>query len=147
MEEKLVQVQNVYSRLIQAWNDRHAEGMAELFSEDGEMIGFDGSQEFGTAAILKHLTPIFDTHPTPPFVTKIKEVKFLSADVALVRAIAGMIPPGEKGLNPDFHTHHTLVAVYEEGRFQIELFQNTPAQFHGRPELVNQMTEELNKED
>ncbi|MGZ4033139.1 MAG: SgcJ/EcaC family oxidoreductase, partial [Tumebacillaceae bacterium] len=27
--------------------------------------------------------------------------------------------------------------------WQIALFQNTPAQFHGRPELVEQMTAEL----
>ncbi|MGG3943884.1 DUF4440 domain-containing protein, partial [Peribacillus psychrosaccharolyticus] len=38
---------------------------------------------------------------------------------------------------------HTLIVVKKEGNWSIQLFQNTPAQFHGRPELVEQMTEEL----
>jgi hypothetical protein len=28
-------------------------------------------------------------------------------------------------------------------KWRIALFQNTPAQFHGRPELVQQLTEQL----
>jgi len=54
-----------------------------------------------------------------------------------------MVPPGQSDLNPKVNTHHTLMAVRIEGEWRIELFQNTPAQFHGRPELVEQMTEEL----
>jgi hypothetical protein len=30
--------------------------------------------------------------------------------------------------------------------WRIELFQNTPAQFHGRPELVSEMTAELQQQ-
>lgn len=51
-------------------------------------------------------------------------------------------------LNKDFiysnvNTHYTLIVVKKDGNWRIQLFQNTPAQFHGRPELVEQMTEEL----
>ena len=41
------------------------------------------------------------------------------------------------------NAHQTLVAVKHDGLWRIQLFQNTPAQFHGRPELVQHMTEEL----
>ena len=34
-------------------------------------------------------------------------------------------------------------AVKRAGRWRIILFQNTPAQFHGRPELAQQLTDEL----
>jgi len=37
-------------------------------------------------------------------------------------------------------------SVKIDGEWRIKLFQNTPAQFHGRPELVEQMTDELRKE-
>jgi hypothetical protein len=37
----------------------------------------------------------------------------------------------------------TLIAVKRDGQWRIVLFQNTPAQLHGRPELVQAMTEEL----
>jgi hypothetical protein len=31
----------------------------------------------------------------------------------------------------------------QHGQWRIVLFQNTPAQFHGRPSLVEEMTREL----
>jgi len=39
--------------------------------------------------------------------------------------------------------HQTVVPEHDEGRWRIVLLQNTPAQFHGRPELVEDMTREL----
>jgi hypothetical protein len=54
-----------------------------------------------------------------------------------------MVPPQQSDLNPNVNTHHTLVVVKGEGEWRIQLFQNTPAQFHGRTELVEQMTAEL----
>lgn len=137
------EVQALYQQLIDGWNNRSARAMADQFAEDGEMIGFDGSQAIGREEIFSHLDPIFKEHPTPPFVTKVKNVRFLDSDAAILRAIAGMVPPGQSEIDPKLNTHHTLVAVKKDGKWQIALFQNTPAQFHGRPELVEQMTEEL----
>jgi uncharacterized protein (TIGR02246 family) len=137
------EIQALYQQLLDAWNNRNARGMADLFTEDGESIGFDGSQSIGRDEIFSHLKSVFEDHPTARFVSKVKDVRFLGSDVAILRAIAGMVPPGQSDLNPNVNTHHTLVAVNNEGNWRIHLFQNTPAQFHGRPELVEQMTEEL----
>jgi hypothetical protein len=63
--------------------------------------------------------------------------------VAILRAIVGMVPPGQTDLNPAVNAHQTLVAAKRAGTWQIELLQTTPAQFHGRPDLVQHMTEEL----
>lgn len=120
--------------------------MARLFTETGESIGFDGSMSKGPQEIHAHLDPIFENHPTAPFVYKIKEVRLIGEEAAIVRAIAGMIPPGESDLKPEVNTHHTLVVVLKDEQWKIDLFQNTPAQFHGRPELVEQMTEELRRQ-
>jgi uncharacterized protein (TIGR02246 family) len=135
----------LYQKLLDGWNNRNAGAMAEQFTEKGEMIGFDGSQEIGREEIFSHLQPIFESHPTPPYVSKVKDVRFLGSDIAILRAIAGMVPPGHSDIDPKFNAHHTLVAVKSEEGWRIELFQNTPAQFHGRPELVEQMTEELSQ--
>jgi uncharacterized protein (TIGR02246 family) len=137
------EVHALYQQLLDAWNNRSACAMAEQFTEEGEMIGFDGSQSIGRDEIFSHLKPIFEDHPTAAFVSKVKGVRFLGPDIAILRAIAGMVPPGQSDLEPKLNTHHTLVAVNNEGKWRIQLFQNTPAQFHGRPELVEQMTEEL----
>jgi uncharacterized protein (TIGR02246 family) len=139
----VIQVQALYKQLLEAWNNRSAHNMAELFTEDGESIGFDGSQSIGRDEIFSHLKPIFEDYPTAQFVSKVKSVRFLSSDIVILRAIAGMVPTGQTELNPKVNTHHTLVATHNKGKWRIQLFQNTPAQFHGRPELVEQMTEEL----
>lgn len=138
-----IAVRALYQQLLDAWNSRSAQGIAERFTEDGELIGFDGSQVVGRENILLHLTPIFANHPTPPYVSIVKDVRFPGSDVAILRACVGMVPPGEMDLNPELNAHQTLIAVKRNDEWRIELFQNTPARFHGRPELVEQMTEEL----
>lgn len=67
----------------------------------------------------------------------------LGAHAALLHAIAGMIPPGKEDMEPGLTPWQTMVAVKTAGVWRIELFQNTPAQFHERPELVEEMTAEL----
>jgi pyrrolidone-carboxylate peptidase len=60
-----------------------------------------------------------------------------------LRAIVGMVPPGKKEINPATNAVQTLIATNQKQIWKISLFQNTPAQFDGRPELVEQMTKEL----
>ncbi|MEK5079016.1 SgcJ/EcaC family oxidoreductase [Solibacillus sp. FSL W7-1436] len=137
------EVQQLYNTLIDAWNRRDAKGMSDQFADQGVQIGFDGSKLIGKKEILAHLTPIFEDHPTAPFITKVKEIRSLGKDTAILYAIAGMVPPGKSDIEPAVNAHQTLVAVKKNNDWQVELFQNTPAQFHGRPELVEEMTEEL----
>ncbi len=140
---ELNEIKTLYHNLIHAWNNRNAKSMANQFTEQGELIGFDGSQEVGRNTIFAHLEPIFAEHPTPPFISVVKDVHFLGAEVAMLRAIVGMIPPGKTELEPNLNAHQTLTAVKENDGWKIKLFQNTPAKFHGRPDLVERMTEEL----
>lgn len=48
-------IQNLYRRLISAWNHRDAREMADLFSEQGVQMGFDGSIAAGREEIFNHL--------------------------------------------------------------------------------------------
>jgi uncharacterized protein (TIGR02246 family) len=100
----------------------------------------------GRAEIESHLRQIFGSHPTAAFVGKIREVRVLGGDVVLLRAVAGMVPPGKSDLNPSVNTVHTLVAAKQDDRWQVELFQSTPAAFHGRPEATEALTAELRQE-
>lgn len=76
-------VQNLYQTLINAWNKRDAKGMAELFTEDGIQIGFDGSKLIGNEEIYSHLKSIFANYPTSSFVIKVREIRRLGFDTAL----------------------------------------------------------------
>jgi uncharacterized protein (TIGR02246 family) len=136
-------VRALYREMLDGWNKRSAEMFAAPFSEDGEVIGFDGSQMTGQAEIASTLGQIFADHVTAPYVSKVRSVRLLSPQVAILRAIVGMVPPGQSDLNPALNAHQTLVAVRHNGTWRVALLQTTPAQFHGRPDLVQQMTEEL----
>lgn len=110
---------------------------------EGEVTGFDGSQMTGRAAFAATLAAIFADHPTAAYVARVKSVRLLSPGAAMLRAIAGMVPPGKSDIEPKVNVHHIWVAVQQDGRWQIVLYQNTPAQFHGRPEPAQQMTDDL----
>jgi uncharacterized protein (TIGR02246 family) len=135
-----VTVRDLYERLIRAWNDRDAQAFADLFAPDGVQIGFDGSLVTG-GDIGAQLSAIFADHPTAAYLARVEEVRELGGDVALLRAKVGMVPPGRDAVNPDTNAHQTVLA--QDGA--IVLFQNTPAQYHGRPELVEQHTAEIER--
>ena len=137
------EIEGLYRRLLDGWNRRDAPAMARLFAEQGSMVGFDGSAVDGRGAIEAHLSPIFADHPTARFVAKVREVRALGPDGALLRAVAGMVPPGKTEINPATNAIQSLVCVHHEGVWRVELFQNTPAALHGRPEAAAAMTEEL----
>ena len=133
-------VRALYAALIGAWNRRDAAGMAECFADAGQMVGFDGSQVDGRAEIAAHLAPIFRDHPTPAFVTRIRSVRLPAEDVAVLRAEVGMAPSGQTELSPALNAVQSLVAVRRPNGWRVELFQNTPAAFHGRPEAAEAFT-------
>jgi uncharacterized protein (TIGR02246 family) len=138
------EVVGLYESLLRAWNQRDGDGMAAIFADDGEMIGFDGSQVTGRSQIASEMNRIFADHETASFVWKVRGVRALGPGLALLRAVAGMVPPGQSDISPDVNTHHTVLASRSDA-WRIVLFQNTPAQFHGRPELKERLTEELRR--
>ncbi|MET7859376.1 SgcJ/EcaC family oxidoreductase [Streptomyces sp. NPDC005318] len=135
-------VRDLYEELLRAWNRRDAHAYAALFAPDAAMIGFDGSQVRGSE-VEGHLSPIFADHPTAAYVWKVREVRPLGGSAAMLRAIAGMVPPGRAEPNPAVNAVQTMVAEYGSGSWRVALFQNTPAAYHHRPELVEQHTGEL----
>lgn len=133
----------LYRRMIDGWNTHDSTAMAALFAEDANVIGFDGSQMNGRADIETTIGAIFADHVTAAYVAIVREVRLLSPDTAILRAVVGMIPPGKSDLNAATNAIQSLVAAKVDGTWKIVLFQNTPAQFHGRPDLSEQLTAEL----
>lgn len=144
LDEAVVRV--LYHRLLDRWNERDGRGIAELFADDGSVVGFDGSQLDGRAAIEAEMVRIFQDHDPAAFVGLVREVRRLTDDVEHLRAVAGMVPPGHDDINPAVNVVQSLIAVRKESEWKLALFQNTPAQFHGRPELVEALTEDLRRE-
>lgn len=136
-------VADLYQRLIGAWNNRDAKDFAGLFADDGNCIGFDGSQLIGKKMIESSLKEIFDNHPTASYIIIIKQIQSIGSEVSLLRANVGMVPPGKKDIEPARNAIQCLVAQKVNESWLIISFQNTPAQFHGRPDLTEALNREL----
>lgn len=136
-------VRALYQQLIESWNHRNAADYAALFSPEGIAIGFDGTLMTGSSTIESSLSKIFAHHPTAAYVTLVREIRTLSPDTALLLAVAGMIPPGQRAIKAEVNAMQTMVAGRSKEEWKIILFQTTPAAFHGRPEAVQALTREL----
>ena len=133
----------LYTRLLESWNRRDAGGFAAQFAGHGTSVGFDGSPLEGRGAIATELGRIFRDHTPATYVARVRDVRTLAPGAILLRAVAGMVPPKESVLKPELNAIQSLVAVAEGSAVRVVLFQNTPARFHGRPELVQRLTAEL----
>ena len=143
LQNDVLAIQALYRQLINSWNEMNSKTYANLFTADGSIVGFDGSQANGRKEIHDHLSSIFADHAPARFVTLIREVRILSSSVGLVSAVAGMVPRNGKEINARANAIQSLIAVKQEGHYRIAHFQNTPAALHGRPEEAEKLTSEL----
>lgn len=137
------EIESLYFQLLQEWTRRDADALAALFTDDGSVVGFDGSPMNGRKEIASTLRRIFADHPTPAFVGVVREVRPIGEHAVLVRAVAGMIEEGASHLNPALNTVQSLVTIQEGHHWRIALFHNTPAAFHGSTEEGDRLTREL----
>ena len=139
-EEKVL---SLYKELLHQWNEKQAQGMAGVFTEDGSLVGFDGSQVNTMKDIEGHLTPIFAQYPTARFIHIVREIRQLGPDTALLRANVGMVPRGYDDINPAVNAVQTMIAVKQNNQWKVAMFQNTPAAHHGNPEEAEKLSAEL----
>lgn len=91
------------------------------------------------------LDRIFADHETSTYVGNVREELAITDDVSLVLAVCGMVPRGRSELNSAVNAIQTLLAVRTDGDWKLVDFQNTPAQYHGRPDLAEALTRELSQ--
>jgi uncharacterized protein (TIGR02246 family) len=140
------EVRALYQELLGRWNERDGSGYGALFADEGSMVGFDGSCVESAASIASHLQAIFDDHTPATYVPKVREVRDLGSGVALLRAVAGMVPPDGDDIMPERNVVQALVAVETSDGWRVAHFTNTPAAFDGRPEEAEALTAELRAE-
>jgi uncharacterized protein (TIGR02246 family) len=136
-------VRATYRAILTGWNAQDAAAFAAPFADDGEVIGFDGSRVVGRAQIEAEMAGIFADHPTGSYVGIARRVRQLGPHVAILHAVSGVVPAGADAINPDLNAIQSLVAQRQADGWRVILYQNTPAAFHGRPELAEELTAEL----
>ena len=137
------QIRALYARFLAGWNQRSGVTVSSVFADDGDLIDLDGTMRSGRLTIAAEMRRLFAEHATPSFVGIVRSVRSLADGVAVLHAVAGMVPPGAEELDPALHTAHTLVAVEESGRWKIAVLQSTPARYGGRADAVAALTAEL----
>jgi uncharacterized protein (TIGR02246 family) len=133
----------LYRAILAGWNGGDADAFAAPFAEDGHVVGFDGSEIDGRSRIAEQIAAIFADHGPGRYVGIVREVRPLGTGAALLRAVSGVVPTGQNDINPALNATQSLVARRDESGWRVVLYQNTPAQYHGRPEAVEALSAEL----
>jgi uncharacterized protein (TIGR02246 family) len=136
-------IRELYETMIAGWNAGDAAAMTRDFADDGQIVGFDGSEVSGRKRIAAYLAGIFASHKVAFYVTLVREVREIAPEVMFLRAHAGMVPLGKSEINRATNAVQTVIAVKHGDHWQIAVFQNTPAAWHGRDDDVAVLTSEL----
>ncbi len=129
------EVRLLYQDLSGRWNRRDADGIAELFEEQGSLVGFDGDPVDGRARIAAHLKALFAKPKTPAYAAQVEDIRLVTPEVAVLRAVAGIVLPGGPAAG-SVTALQTLVAAKGRDRWAIALFHSSPALGHEGPEAV-----------
>lgn len=137
-------IRNLYQQLVDGWNAASGDAFAAPFEEDGDLVGFDGTHFKGRQEIALFHQHLFDMFlKGSRLVGKVRSVRFLTSDVAVMHTVGGTVMAGQSDLEPERNSVQTLVAVKRNGKWSLAAFQNTRATYMGRPEESQKLTEEL----
>ena len=119
-------VRDLYRELMDGWNRGSGEAFAAVFTEDGDLVAFDGTHFEGRAEIAPFHQELFDKWlKGTRLVGRVKDVRFLSPDVALMHAVGSTVMRGKAAPSPERDSIQTLVAVRRDGQWRLAAFQNT----------------------
>ncbi len=119
-------IRDLYRELMDGWNQGSGNAFAAAFTQDGDLVGFDGTHFHGRQEIAPFHQELFDKWlKGTRLVGRIKSVRFLSSDVALVHAVGGTVMRGKSEPAPERDSIQTLVAVRRDGEWRLAAFQNT----------------------
>ena len=116
----------LYRELMEGWNRGSGEDFAAVFTEDGDLVAFDGTHFAGRAQIAPFHQELFDKWMKGTrLVGRVKDVRFLSPNVALMHAVGSAIMRGKSVPSPERDSIQTLVATRQNGEWRLAAFQNT----------------------
>lgn len=96
---------------------------------------------------LPHFTRCFSTNFLGSrLIGKIRSIRFVTMDIAIMIAVGGTVMAGQSDIEPERNSIHTIVAVKRDNHWYFTAFQNSRAQYIGRPEESRALTEELRQE-
>jgi uncharacterized protein (TIGR02246 family) len=133
--------------MIDGWNASSGDAFAAPYTDDSDFIGFDGTYMKGRREIASFHQMLFDKFLRGShLIGKIRSIRFVTIDIAIMIAVGGTVMAGKSDIEPERNSIHTIVAVKRDSNWYFTAFQNSRAQYVGRPEESQALTEELRQE-
>jgi uncharacterized protein (TIGR02246 family) len=134
-------VREVYQRFMDAWNQGSGAALAAVFTEDGHLVGFDGTHLKGRQEIGPFHQRLLDRWlKGSRLVGQVTDLRFLGPDAAVLHAVGGTVLRGKDAPAPERDSIQTLVVARQaEGDWRVAAFQNTRLRIMGagaRPFLL-----------
>ena len=126
-------VRELYQQFMDAWGQGSGAALAAVFTQDGDLIGFDGTHLKGRQEIAPFHQRLFDKWlKGSRLVGHVTDVRFLGPDVAVMHAVGGTVMRGKQAPAPERDSIQTLVATrLEGGDWRLAAFQNTRLRLMG----------------
>ena len=119
-------VRALYQQLMDGWNQGSGEAFAAVFTEDGDLVGFDGTHLKGRQEIAPFHQQLFDKWlKGSRLVGEVKDVRLLHPDIAVMHAVGSTVMRGKSEPVPERDSIQTLVATRQDGEWRLAAFQNT----------------------
>ena len=140
-------IRALYQQMIDGWNAGNGDDFAAPYTDDSDFIGFDGTYMKGRQEIASFHQMLFDKFLRGSrLIGKIRSMRFVTVDIAIMIAVGGTVMAGQSDIEPERNSIHTIVAVKYDNHWYFTAFQNSRAQYIGRPEESQALTEELRQE-
>lgn len=122
------EVLSVPLRLVAAWAKNDAEGVADVFTDDGTLILPGDVYKRGREEIRAFMAAAYAGPFKGSGVTgKPVDVRFVGDDVALLRTHGGILAAGETEIDPELAVRSTWVVVkQDDGEWYLAGYQNSP---------------------
>lgn len=122
------EVLSVPLRLVAAWAKNDAEGVADVFTEEGTLILPGDVYKRGREEIRAFMAAAYAGPFKGSGVTgKPVDVRFVGDDVALLRTHGGILAAGETEIDPELAVRSTWVVVkQDDGEWYLAGYQNSP---------------------
>ncbi len=118
-------VRDLYRQMMEGWNQGSGAAFAAVFAEDGDQVAFDGTHFVGRQEIASWHQELFDKWMKGTrLVGRVKDVRFLSPDVALVHAVGSTVMRDQSEPSPERDSIQTLVATRQAGEWRLAALDN-----------------------